>query len=1264
VVCTNSEIVMKRFLLSLFIMMFVPCLSAFGQAPNYGSGFASTTGLTLNGFGSAAATNSSHLRLTDGGAYEARSVFFSTPVNVQSFTNDFTFLLTKASADGFTFTIQGIGPTALGAPGGALGYGANSAGTVLGIGSSVAVGCQLYSKVLGNIEVSLTGDWTNGAAPSATPGSNTTASGVNLHSGDVMSVHMTYDGTTLTWTITDSTVGKSFTKSVTVNIPSFAGNTAYVGFTGGTGALTAIQDIRTWTYTPGNGGPPPQQVATPTFNPIAGTYSSTQMVSILDTTAGSTIYYTTDSSTPTTSSAQFTVPISVSSTMTIKSMAAANGMTNSSVAAALYTIQPAGGGGAPSYWGGFTSSGLTLNGFGAAAAFSGTHLRLTDGGANEGRSAFFSTPVNVQSFTNDFTFVITKTSQADGLTFTIQGIGPNALGAPGSGLGYGQNTAGTIQGIGNSIAVGFQLYSKLLAKEVSLSGYWTNGASPSLNPGTDTTASGVNLHSGDVMNVHMTYDGTKLTWTLTDPTVGKSVTDSVTISIPSLTQSSTAYVGFTGGSGSLTAVQDILKWNFVPASGGAPSLLITTTSLPNGQVGIAYNAALSATGGTAPYRWSFTSGTLPTGLSLNASTGAITGTPTQSVTNSPLTFQVVDSANHSMSLNFTLTIGASGGVTVSISPKRAGLTITQTLSVTATTNDAAGVNWSATGGGLSAGSSLSAVPVTYTPPATAGSYTITATSVSNGTISASITVGVTDLAGVLTYHNDLSRDGANTREYTLTPSLVKTSTFAKLFSCTADGAIYAQPLWVPNVSIGGGRHNIIIAATMRDSVYAFDADVSPCVTYWHMTLIPSGETYGSYEDVGSENARPDIGILGTPVIDGGAGTVFVVTKTKTTSTTYFQRLHALSLSDGSERTNSPVQIDRSISVPGNCEGGSSVSFNPLRENQRPGLALVNGVVYISWASHGDNDPYHGWIMGYNAANLSPVAVYNTSPNAAESLPYCRAGIWMAGGAPAADSSNNLYLLTGNGIWNGTNAFGDSALKFSTSSGLTVADWFTPYNQLNLDGNDFDVGSGGAAVLIDSSGPHPQLLIGGGKEGILYVLDRTNMGHNHPSDNSQIVQTLTVTGGTFSTPAFWKNTLFHIGTNTSGKAYTFNPSASTFTAGWTSQTAESFGPRGATPSVSANGNSNGIVWVIDASNYGTTTQIAAGPAILRAYDATNLATEFWNSSMVAGDKAGNAVRFTVPTVANGKVYIGTRGNDTANGSGTVFGEIDVYGLKPN
>jgi hypothetical protein len=546
--------------------------------------------------------------------------------------------------------------------------------------------------------------------------------------------------------------------------------------------------------------------------------------------------------------------------------------------------------------------------------------------------------------------------------------------------------------------------------------------------------------------------------------------------------------------------------------------------------------------------------------------------------------------------------------------------------------------------------------------------TITATSKTQVDISTAITIGVTDLVGVYTYHNDLSRDGVNTQEYALTPALVNTSSFGKLFSCNADGAIYAQPLWVASVVIRGGTHNVIVAATMRDSVYAFDADVSPCVTYWQKTLIPSGETYGNDADVNTPDIYPDIGILGTPVIDSAAGTIYLVTKTKTTSGgTYHQRLHGLSLADGSERTGSPVEIDGSISVPGNCEGGDSVAFNTLTENQRPGLALVNGNVYVAWASHGDHDPYHGWILGYSTANLAPTGVFNTSPNAAENLGYCRAGIWMSGGAPAADSINNtvsLYVLTGNGIWDGTTAFGDSVLKLNTSGGLSLADWFTPYNQLSLDGNDTDVGAGGAAVLVDNGGAHPNLLIGGGKQGLLYVLDRTNLGHNNPSDNNQIVQTLTVTGGTFSTPAFWQNTLFHFGSGTGGKAYALDSGTSTFNASWSSQTSESFNFPGATPSVSSNGSSNGIVWVIDSSSYGTRDhkRQSAGPAVLYAFAANNLGTELWNSGTVAGDVAGNAVKFTVPTVANGKVYIGTRGNDNTVSGGTVLGTIDVYGLK--
>jgi hypothetical protein len=453
---------------------------------------------------------------------------------------------------------------------------------------------------------------------------------------------------------------------------------------------------------------------------------------------------------------------------------------------------------------------------------------------------------------------------------------------------------------------------------------------------------------------------------------------------------------------------------------------------------------------------------------------------------------------------------------------------------------------------------------------------------------------------------------------------------------------------------------------MRDSVYVYDADANPCVTYWHQQLIPSGETFGSYGDLNSSDIYPDVGILGTPVIDPGTNTIYAATKTKTSSGTYHQRLHALSLVDGSERANSPAEIDSSISVPGNCEGGSTIAFNTKTENQRPGLALVNGVVYITWASHGDTDPYHGWIVGYDASTLARTTVFNTSPKAAEGLGYCRAGIWMSGGAPAADSSNNLYVITGNGIFDGVSAFGDSILRLSTSSGLSLTDWFTPHNQLNLDGNDSDVGSGGAAILVDQpTGPHPQLLIGGGKEGLLYLLDRTNLGKFNSSSDA-VVQSLNVGAGSFSTPAFWQNTLYYFGAGGTGKAFTFIPSLSTFNATAASATTASFSFPGSSPSISSNGAASGIVWTIDAHVYGTYDggSRAAAPTVLHAFDATNLGNEFWNSSMVAGDVAGNAVKFTVPTVANGKVYVGTRGGDTTQGSGSPLGEIDVYGLKPN
>ncbi|GAC1617352.1 MAG: hypothetical protein PVS2B2_20640 [Candidatus Acidiferrum sp.] len=609
-------------------------------------------------------------------------------------------------------------------------------------------------------------------------------------------------------------------------------------------------------------------------------------------------------------------------------------------------------------------------------------------------------------------------------------------------------------------------------------------------------------------------------------------------------------------------------------------------------------------------------------------------------------------------------------VSVTVSPKRGGLATGQQLKFTATLTNDTQVVWS-----VSAGGSLSGqTPTTTVFSATsAGVYTITATSVADPNKIATATIGVTDLTGVTTYHNNLARDGANTREFALTTSNVATATFGKLFSCTVDGAIYAQPLWVPNLTVGGASHNVIFVATQHESVYAFDADASPCSTLWHFSLIDSahggtvGETsvpsghLGGLVGSGFGDIEAEVGITGTPVIDPSTSTLYVASKSVNASTQFFQRLHALDLTTGNEKLNGNKPVLISASVPGDGDGSSGgiVAFDPRTEHQRPGLALVNGVVYIAWASHEDHDPYHGWVIGYSASTLAqaPGAVFNTTPNHVGTVSYSRGGVWMGGGAPAADASNNLYFITGNGTYDGLKNFGDSILRVSTSGGLSAADWFTPNDQATLDSNDTDLGSGASTILVDlPTAPVHQLLIGGGKEGRLYLLDRTNLGHFTPSD-SGVVQSFAASNAIFATPAFWQNKLYYAAENDTMKMFTLDPIKGLFTPtttpSATSHSTNFFSFPGSTPSVSATGTANGIIWALDNSQYGYPAG-ANGPAVLHAYDASNLTTEFWKSSQAAAnrDTAGNAVKFTVPTVANGKVYVGTRT------------ELDVYGLLPN
>ncbi len=711
-----------------------------------------------------------------------------------------------------------------------------------------------------------------------------------------------------------------------------------------------------------------------------------------------------------------------------------------------------------------------------------------------------------------------------------------------------------------------------------------------------------------------------------------------------------------------------------------PVLSITTTSLPPGKVGTSYSTTLAASGGTTPYTWSLV-GTLPAGLSFNTASGVLSGTPTASAAATPLQFTVKDSGNpvQSQTATFTLTINA-GTISVSVSPTNAALTLTQTLSVTATTNDSAGVRWtvSPAGGSFSPATSASGVKVTFTAAATAGVYTLTATSVSDATAIATINVGVTGLTGVYTYHNDVARDGANTQEYGLNLTNVNTTSFGKLFSCTVDGAVYAQPLWMANLTVGGARHNVVFVATEHDSLFAFDADTAPCVTLWQANLIntahggnAAGETsvpagYSGYlVGFGLGNLAPEAGVTGTPVIDPASGTLYVVTKSVVAgTTTIYQRLHAIDITTGNEKTGSPVTI--SGSVTGTGSGGTSVAFSPQQENQRAGLALVNGTVYIAWGSHEDAPPWYGWVATYTYSGTGFVqnALLNVTPNVTEG------GIWMSGGAPAADGSGHVYLITGNGGFDANSAtapnndYGDTFMQLS-GSGLKVQSWFTPSDQATDDANDEDFGSGGAALVLNlSSGTLQHLIVGGGKDSTLYLLNGDKMGG---FGDGNAYQHFSAGSGLFCSPAFWDNTLFVAPIAGALSAYTFDPTSNMFNPTLSARTSTTFGYPGGTASISAQGASNnGIAWILDNSRFCVGSTATCGAAVLHAYKAGNLYSELWNSSMVSSDAAGHAVKFAVPTVANGKVYVGTRGNNTggAYGSTSVSGELDVYGFKPN
>jgi hypothetical protein len=501
------------------------------------------------------------------------------------------------------------------------------------------------------------------------------------------------------------------------------------------------------------------------------------------------------------------------------------------------------------------------------------------------------------------------------------------------------------------------------------------------------------------------------------------------------------------------------------------------------------------------------------------------------------------------------------------------------------------------------------------------------------TLTVNTNVAPTGNASVLTFHNDVARTGQNLNETILTPANLNSTNFGKLGFLTADGLVDAEPLYISGLTVAGAVHNVVFVVTEHGSAYAFDAD-NLGAPLWKMSMLGAGET--SSDDRGCGQVTPEIGITSTPVIDplaGAHGVIYLMAMSKDSNGNYIQRLHALDITTGLEISGSPTTIQATFA---NHTG--QTTFDPKQYKERAALLLVNGVIYTTWASHCDDSPYTGWIMGYSQITLKQTSVLNITPNGNEGA------IWMAGDGPAADSSGNFYFLVANGTFDNTLAnglpengdYGNAFIKISTSgNSLSVGDYFTMFNTTSESDADQDLGSGGEILLpdlTDSGGNTRHLGVGAGKDSHIYVVDRDMMGGFNTNNDTAIYQEISsngIVGGSFATPAYFNNTVYYGGVGDSLRAFAIVQAKFVTPAG--SHSASGFAYPGTTPSISANGTSAGIVWAVDNGNGG----------VLHAYDATNLGNELYNSGQAPnGRDSFSNNKFITPMIANGKVYVGT------------------------
>jgi hypothetical protein len=685
------------------------------------------------------------------------------------------------------------------------------------------------------------------------------------------------------------------------------------------------------------------------------------------------------------------------------------------------------------------------------------------------------------------------------------------------------------------------------------------------------------------------------------------------------------------------------------AEGNAPSSIATltvnaaaakpsiTTQPSNVTVAVGQTATFTVVAtGTAPLTYQWTK----SGVNVGTNSATYTTAATTSADNgAQVQVTVSDSAGSTPSSIATLTVNAAATKpSITTQPANVTVTVGQTATFTVVAAGTAPLTYQWTKSGMNVGTNSATYTTAATTSADNGAQIqVTVSNSAGSTPSNMVTLTVTSTlpppssVNVLTYHNDVGRTGQNLNETILTHSNVNSTSFGKKSFLTTDGLVDAEPLYVSNLQIGGAAHNVVFVVTEHNSVYAFDADTF--TQLWKVSMTPSGETTSDPVN-GCGQVSPEIGITSTPVIDlkaGPNGTIYLVAMTKNGST-YFQRLHALDLTTGADLAGSPVTIQATFPAT-----GGTITFAPKQYKERAALLLLNGVIYTSWASHCDIDPYSGWLMGYSQSSLQQTSVLNITPNGT------RAAIWMAGAGLAADPTGNIYFLAGNGTFDDTlnssgfpenGDYGNGFIKLSTTGNqLAVADYFNMFNTDSESGADTDLGSGGAMVLPDLQDTAQNtwhLAVGAGKDTNMYIVNRDMMGKFNVQNDSAIYQQLSgvLPGGVWAMPAYFNGTIYY---GSVGAALQAFPITNAKVASASSSSSASFGYPGSTPSVSANGTSNGIVWAVQ----------NGGTAVLHGYDAGNLASELYNSSQAAAGRdsfAGN--KFITPMIANGKVFVGT------------------------